>query len=73
MCDIRVLSRYIRIEDGILTNKDSYVHILSVVVKQQSLNQSLSTYIEIVHTFNFYLKACTLRSLQHNTLKLHEG
>ena len=36
------------------------------------LEQCLSTFFEIVHTFNFYLKACTPRSSQHNTLKLHQ-
>ena len=37
-----------------------------------ALDQCLSTFFEIVHTFNFYLKACTPRSSQHNTLKLHQ-
>ena len=41
-------------------------------VGKDSLKHCLSTFFEIVHTFNFYLKACTPRSLQHNTLKLHQ-
>ena len=36
------------------------------------LNQCLSTFFEMVHTFNFYLEACTPRSLQHNSLKLYQ-
>ena len=46
--------------------------VYSKVKMQGVLRQSLSTFFQIVRTFNFYLKACTLRSSQHNTLKLHQ-
>ena len=44
----------------------------SKIQQFDDFGQCLSNFFEIVHTFNFYLKACASRSSQHSTLKLHQ-